>query len=272
MTERDLKQRATAMLPVLSRAARAAGEAASRHYQRGANTTARVTYKKGGSPVTEADFDADRAIRAVISAEMPEAAIFSEEAPGDRARFAGGPVVVVDPIDGTRAFMQGRDEWCVSIALMTEGRPLAGVIHAPARGETYEASAGGGARLNGAPLSRADDEPDGEILMAGPKFLLDRIMGRVEGLRAAPPLRALAYRLAAVSSGAFSAAIASEGAHDWDIAAADVILAETGCVLLTSSGERPVYNAVDPVHPALVAATERIARRLLAGLSAAARP
>ncbi|HRJ68230.1 MAG TPA: 3'(2'),5'-bisphosphate nucleotidase CysQ [Beijerinckiaceae bacterium] len=254
----------TPYLGLMRRAAQAASEAALRHFRAGSNTTARVSWKEGGSPVTEADHDADAAIRAVLSASAPDVPVFSEEAAHELQRLHSRRVFVVDPIDGTRAFMQGRDEWCVSIAMMEDGRPVAGVVHAPARNETFEASSGSGAFLNGARLPIIAGQQDRPIRTAGPRPLIERIVAADPELSASEPLRALAYRLVAVASGGITAALASKGAHDWDIAAADVILAETGCVLLSASGERPVYNAPDPVHPALVAAPPALVERLLA--------
>lgn len=257
------------LVNLMRRAAQAAGEAALRHYRPGANTTARVSYKEGGSPVTEADHAADAAIRDLLQAEAPDSVVYSEEAAHERLRFDNHRVFVVDPIDGTRAFMQGRNEWCVSIALMEDGVPVAGVIHAPVRGQTFEAASGYGAFLNGARLPHVGALAAGAIAVAGPKPLIERVLATEPEFAPSEPLRALAYRLACVASGSVSAAIASAGAHDWDIAAAEVLLAETGCQFVTASGERPVYNADDPVHPALVAAPPALVVRLLPHLARA---
>lgn len=247
----------------LRRAAQAAGAVAMQHYRPGLNTTARVSYKDGGSPVTEADLAADAAIRAVLAVEVPGIPVFSEEAAHERHRFDSRRVFVVDPIDGTRAFMQGRSEWCVSIALMEEDRPVSGVILAPARGECFEATLGQGAFLNEARLPPIDGAARAPVSVTGPRPMIDRVLASDPALLPGEPLRALAYRLASIAAGRMNAAFASKGSHDWDIAAADVILAETGGLILTPSGERPVYNAADPVHPALVAAHPALMGQML---------
>lgn len=255
-------------LGVLLRAAQAGGAAAHRFFRPGGTTSARITYKGNNSPVTEADLAADAAIRAVIAAEMPDATVFSEEAAGDDSRFRHARVIVVDPIDGTRAFIQGRSEWCVSLALMVEGRIEAGVIHVPARGETFAAAAGRGATLNNRPLARRQPKA-GALRVSGPNRLVDTLTEHWPDLEDGETLRALAYRLVTVAGGAHDVAVATLGAHDWDIAAADIILQETGCSLLTLKGAKPVYNATNPVHPPLIAADANTADRLVARLTGA---
>lgn len=257
-----------AALPVLVRAARAAAQAAMPYFHAGAATSAKISYKTENSPVTEADFAADAAIRAVFAADMPDAIIFSEEDDETPARHDSARVIVVDPIDGTRAFIQGRDEWCVSIALMVDSRPVAGVIHAPVRGEMFAAALGHGATLNGTSLPRrgATGSP---LRISGPNRLVDTMTEHWPPTVDGETLRALAYRLVSVAAGQHDIALATPGAHDWDLAAAEVILAETGCQLRSLTGGKPVYNAINPVHPALIAAEAVTAGRLLAALAEA---
>ena len=248
---------------LLRLAAIAAGRAAMPYFRPDATTTARISYKDGGSPVTEADFAANDAIRVVLMDAMPEAAFFSEENDDDGARFDKRSVFVIDPIDGTRAFIQGRNEWCISIALMEAGVPVAGVVFAPARNQMFEAVTGTGAFLNAVRLKPLTAPGNSPSRLAAPHRLLHRIIADHQDMVAADPLRALAYRLTAVAGDDIDAALASGGAQDWDIAAADVILAEVGCSLLTDTGGRPVYNAAKPVHPALIAAHQELVPRLI---------
>lgn len=259
---------ATLARDVLIRAAEAAGSAAMAFFRPGATTRARISYKAQNSPVTEADYAADDAIRAIISAEMPDVALFSEEMSDGTGRFTHARIVVVDPIDGTRAFIQGRDEWCVSIALLVKGAPVAGVIHAPARKETFAAVRGAGATLNGRPLPRLAPGTT-PLRITGPNRLVDTLTEHWPATTDGETLRALAYRLASVAAGRHDVGLATLGAHDWDIAAADLILTETGCALRTLTGGSPVYNAANPVHPALIAAETVTAGLLLAALAEA---
>ena len=145
--------RAAAALETLVAAARLGGETALRHFRLGAPTSASVAYKAGDSPVTSADLEVDAQLAAVLRPAFPDAGWLSEETRG-RSRPARKPprLLVLDPIDGTRAFMSGDPCWTVAIALVEDGRPVAGVVHAPALGETFAAALGAGATLNGAPI------------------------------------------------------------------------------------------------------------------------
>src|ERR1700683_2813604 len=146
-----LLARAAQALAALVEAARLGGEIARRDSASGAKTGANVHYKDGGSPVTSADLAVDRFLRARLGAEFPDAGWLSEETTDDAARVERSTLVIVDPIDGTRAFAAGYRRWAVSIAFAVEGCIVAGVVHAPALDQTYAASLGRGATLNGAP-------------------------------------------------------------------------------------------------------------------------
>ena len=113
-----------------------------------------TTHKSDGSPVTNADLAVDQWLRARLSSARPDYGWLSEETADDPARLARERVFIVDPIDGTRAFIGGRPWWSVSIAVVEAGRPIVGVVHAPDRDETYEAAASLGARRGTARRSR----------------------------------------------------------------------------------------------------------------------
>lgn len=253
-------------LAALTEAAEAAGRAAARFHRPGGQTSARIQYKHNNSPVTEADLAADAAARAVLTRHFPGVPLLSEEDQAPALRLGGGAALVMDPIDGTRAFMTGRSEWCVSLALMMDGAPAAGVIHAPARGETFAAARGAGATLNGAPLPRRPAQPPSPLRVTGPNRLLDELTEYWPPTQDGETLKALAYRLASVAAGRHDVAVATIGANHWDIAAADIILAETGCALVSLAGARPVYIGNDPLHPALLAAEGALGARLIAAL------
>ncbi|MBL8588889.1 MAG: 3'(2'),5'-bisphosphate nucleotidase CysQ, partial [Methylobacteriaceae bacterium] len=138
---------------LLVAAADAAGRLVLPFFRHGAETTASIGWKGGQSPVTEADHAADAFLRERLTGEFPGAAWLSEETADDRVRLDAARLLIVDPIDGTRAFMTGDPRWAVCAALVVAGRPVAGVVHLPALGETYAAAAGAGARLNGAPIA-----------------------------------------------------------------------------------------------------------------------
>jgi myo-inositol-1(or 4)-monophosphatase len=246
MTDDDL-------LALLETVAHEGGEIALPYFRKGGRTGAAIDYKAEGSPVTEADIAVDRHVERRLRAALPDHGWLSEESVDDPARLSARRVVIVDPIDGTRGFIAGDDTWCVSIGIVEDGRPVAALLHVPARGETYAARAGRGARLNGAPLPI--QRPPGLVLThAGPAGIAQRLARPDETLTPHRAVPSLAYRLILLVRGDADIAAASKACHDWDIAAADLILSECGFALLGLDGAAPLYNQPRPVHPALIAA------------------
>ncbi|KPF66418.1 inositol monophosphatase, partial [Bosea sp. AAP35] len=146
-----------------------AGAIATDLFRPGARTAARTWSKSGGSPVTEADIGVDTFLRIRLSVLLPEAAWLSEETVDDALRLSRRFVWVVDPIDGTRAYMSGSPDWAVCVALLDEGEPILGVVHAPACDATYTTLRGGGAQKNGAGIAATTITSLGSARIAGPK-------------------------------------------------------------------------------------------------------
>jgi myo-inositol-1(or 4)-monophosphatase len=242
-------------IDVLTQAAQEAGELALGFFRPGERTSATVSHKEGGSPVTEADVLVDRFLERRLAPLFPEAGWLSEETLDSAHRLTKDLVLVVDPIDGTRGFASGHAVWAIAVALVREGRPILGVVHAPALKETYVAARGGGARLNGKSIAVSSCTalaPGAKV--AAPVGLADSLRRAGLEFDLQPRLPSLALRIANVARGALDAGFASENAQDWDIAAADVILREAGGRLATLDGCEIVYNRVDTRHGVLVAA------------------
>ncbi len=237
----------------------AAGQLALAYYRPGAATTAAVSHKAGGSPVTEADHIVDCYLAEHLKPLVPDAGWLSEESDDSPARLSRERVLIVDPIDGTRGFMRGQDGWAIAVALVVNGRPLLGIVHAPALGETYVAVKGAGATLNGKPtkVSKLAAIRAGARI-AAPKFLAERLYQAGFNFDLQPRIPSLALRIANVASGALDVGFASENARDWDIAAADLILREAGGILATLDGSEILYNRRDTYHGPLTAAPEQI--------------
>ncbi len=141
---------ALAARDLLVSAAREAGAVALEYFNPGGRTSAHVVTKAGGSPVTDADLAADALLKRRLRAALPDAGWLSEETVDDFERLSRRSLIIVDPIDGTRAFMTGDPRWAVSVALIVDERPVAGVVYAPALDETYAAARARGATFNGA--------------------------------------------------------------------------------------------------------------------------
>jgi myo-inositol-1(or 4)-monophosphatase len=253
---------AAAARDLLTSAAREAGALALEYFRLGARTSAHVEAKVGGSPVTNADLAADSLLKRRLREALPEAGWLSEETVDDFDRLSRRSLLVIDPIDGTRAFIIGDPRWAVSAALVIDGRPLAAVVHAPALGETYTAARGAGGTFNGVAFGAAAGWPPRSA--AGPKPIVEAMAANLAAeVEVVPRVPSLAYRLCMAARGAVDFAVAAENSHDWDIAAADLLLEEAGGRLIDASGERLVYNARQIRRGALLAASEAQAPRLI---------
>ena len=247
-------ERTAELLPRLEAAARQAGEIALAYFRPGERTSAAVSYKNGGSPVTEADLAVDRFLNEEMRRLAPQAGWLSEETADTDARLSQRSLFVVDPIDGTSAFTRGDARWAVSIALVEAGRPTLGVVHAPALGETFSAAAGVGAFLNGAPLVAPIRTSLAGAKMIAPRPLHAQLEAAPQKVVLVPRVPSLALRLVDIAAGRHDLVFTTPNSRDWDIAAADVILSESG-VTLTESGRAPlIYNRPSLARGALIAA------------------
>jgi myo-inositol-1(or 4)-monophosphatase len=208
--------------------------------------------KGESSPVSEADIAVDNLLRERLAG--PNIGWLSEESLDDPARLEARYVWIVDPIDGTRAYLGGFPDWAVSAALIENGRPIAACLYAPVSQEFFMATAGAGATLNGATITATLGSSFADTRIAGPKGLLDRLAAVVEPFTVVPRIRSLALRIARVAHGDVDAAFAGGNSHDWDLAAADLLVHEAGGALATLGGEPVIYNRPVPRHGALVAA------------------
>jgi myo-inositol-1(or 4)-monophosphatase len=236
-------------LECLTAAVRDAGDIALRFFRGTLKTWTKGT---GDSPVSEADIEVNN----LLYARLPLAGDgwLSEESENDPSRLIASRVWVVDPIDGTRAYIAGREDWSISVALVEAGRPVLAAVYAPAVAEMYLATAGGGATCNGAPMRATAGESLDGARIAGPKRQLDWITERHPGVVAMPRVHSLALRLVRVATAELDAAIAGGRANDWDLAGADLLVHEAGGVLTAIDGAPLSYNRPEPTHGVLVAA------------------
>ncbi len=245
-------------MSLLERAARDAGQVAMRYF----NRDPQVWTKGNDSPVTEADLAVDKMLHVELLGARPDYGWLSEETDDNEDRLDKDRVFVVDPIDGTRAFIDGGDEWTISVALVEGTRPIAAALYAPVRDEMYLACEGGGATLNGKELICPEVEHLQGALTAGPRPAIHKGPLAKAGVKGAGYVRSLAYRIAMVSTGAVDLALARGDANDWDLAAADLILTEAGGCLLDEEGQMLSYNKPHPSHAALFAASKSLSKEV----------
>ncbi len=210
--------------------------------------------KGASSPVSEADIAVDELLHERLSAAAPGVAWLSEESADDPARLDARRLWIVDPIDGTRGYIAGLPDWAVSAALVENGRPIAACLFAPVTDEFFMAVAGAGATRNGAPIAANRGTDLAGVRFAGPKNFLERLGTIAPPFTITPRLHSLALRIARVAQGEIDAAIAGGNSHDWDLAAADLLVHEAGGAITPFTGEPLRYNCPVPRHGMLVAA------------------
>ncbi len=222
-----------------------------------ARQTARRPFKqwtKGPdkSPVSEGDIAVNDLLQARLPPLAPEAGWVSEET--EPTEELGSSAWVVDPIDGTRAYIAGFPDWTISVALVADGRPLLAALYAPVTDEMFLAVRGAGATWNGAEMRASSGATLDGARLAGPKRYLDHLSHLEPTVHPQPKVHSLALRLARVAQGTLEAAFSSGGSHDWDLAAADLLVHEAGGVMTDFAGRPLSYNQPQGVHGALIAA------------------
>ncbi|PSJ61108.1 3'(2'),5'-bisphosphate nucleotidase CysQ [Kumtagia ephedrae] len=252
-------------LDLLREAAREAGRIAMRFFRQ----KPEVWMKGGSSPVSEADYAVDRYLRETLLAARPDYGWLSEETADTAARLSARRTFVVDPIDGTRGFLEGLDVWCVSVAVVEAGRTIAGVLELPARGQTFWALPGQGAFRNDQRIRVR--QPAAKPVVAGPKPMIDALpqhwLRRLERRGYIP---SLACRIAMIADGTLDATFVKANAHDWDLAAADLILREAGGDIANGRGEHPRYAGETVAHGALAAGSGELLDAMVGVMAAQA--
>ncbi|MEJ8571042.1 3'(2'),5'-bisphosphate nucleotidase CysQ [Microbaculum marinum] len=247
-------------LDLISEAAREAGALALDFFRK----APRRWNKADDTVVTEADIAVDRLLMEKLRTARPAYGWLSEEHPDDGSRLKAVRAFIVDPIDGTRAFVDGGDEWVVSIGIAAGEHPVAGVLCNPVRDELWTARAGGGAWRNGERLAVSDTAG-----LASARIAASRKAAAEAGLDDAafvPDrrfLKSLAHRLARVAAGETDAALATSDSADWDLAAALLLVREAGGVVTDMYGEPVRLNQLSTKHPAFVAAGPRLHAAIL---------
>lgn len=249
MPERDLE--------LLISAARAAGEIARKAQHEPLDV---VEKADGQGPVTRADLAVNAALEEELRDARADYGWLSEESPDDPHRQQAPRCFVIDPIDGTRSFIDGADTWALSLAVTEGDAVVAGVVYLPAKDRLYAAARGHGATRNGAPL-RSEAGPD---QLEGTKVLAPRPVTDAQHWRAPMPsfqrtLRpSLAYRMALVAEGRFPAMLTFRACWEWDVAAGALLCAEAGRAVSDQRGSTPRFNSTRRQTDGMIAATPRL--------------
>jgi myo-inositol-1(or 4)-monophosphatase len=226
-----------------------AGKVALQYFRKHPKTWA----KPDGSVLTEADLAVNETIHALITKARPADAWLSEEGPDDPLRLTQNRCWIVDPIDGTRSYSLGRDEWCIGLCVIENGEPVAtGVLH-PATQKLYLASKDMGATLNGKPIHVNDAADLAHARLAGRPAALRRLQApeaKPVDMSYTPQIA----RLCLLAAGEVDV-VASFGAkHDWDIAPGALLVTEAGGKITDEAGSEMTFGRAIPRQNGLVAA------------------
>ncbi|TCP61624.1 myo-inositol-1(or 4)-monophosphatase [Rhodovulum bhavnagarense] len=252
-------------LDLLTAAARAAGHIAEKYWRR----DPRIWEKPGHQgPVTEADLEIDRMLRDRLTKARPGYGWLSEETGDGPARLSATRVFIVDPIDGTRAFIGGERTFAHALAIAEHGEVTVAIVYLPMMGDLYHATPGGGAWLNGHRLyASGRDRLDGAAVLtaraalepahwSGPPPHLKR------SLRAS-----MAYRICLVAEGRYDAMLTLRDSWDWDTAAGALIAREAGAIITDRHGHALRFNTERPLSEGVIAAAPALHAEILARLA-----
>jgi myo-inositol-1(or 4)-monophosphatase len=240
-------------IELLTAAVREAGDIAHKYFTR---ADVKTWDKNPGNPVTEADLAVDAHLKERLCAARPDYAWLSEETADDKSRLSADRVWIVDPIDGTRAFVKKKPEYTVCAALVENGRAVLGAVLNPETNEFYVAEAGRGATLNGAPLRISAPPPIEQSSLLTSRQTLERYGPSPIPTANFTFFNSIAYRMVMVADGRYHAAVSVKAKCDWDIAAADLIATESGLIVSAPDGAALVYNRPDVRHTGIIVAAE----------------
>lgn len=212
--------------------------------------------KDDNTPVTEADLAVDTYLREALLKARPDYGWLSEETEDNTDRLEKKRVFVVDPIDGTRAFLKNDPHWGISIAIVENGKPITAAFYNAAMDEMFTAQKGAGAFLNGKPIAPSPHPTIEEARVLGHEGLYRHKAWPTKWPDALyiENRNSIAYTICLVAAGHFDGTVSLSGKSDWDLAAADLIMAEAGGCLTTHLGDRYTYNTTNTRHLNVVAA------------------
>ena len=211
--------------------------------------TAQRWDKPGGAgPVTEADLAVNDLLHSVLRLARPDYGWLSEESDDTTSRLSDEYVFIIDPIDGTRSFVEGSSTWAHSLAIARHGMVTAAVVYLPLRDKLYAAGLNEGATLNGRPISTSaiTDLSNATVLATKPSMIAKHWISNNEPTFKRSHRPSLAYRLGLVAQGRFDAMITLRPSWEWDIAAGALIVTEAGGTCSDQKGLPLRFNNPDP--------------------------
>ena len=221
--------------------------------------------KDDGTFVSEADMALDKLLHQRLLEDRMDYAWLSEETEDDLVRLTKSHVWIVDPIDGTRAFLHDKPHWVVSVALVVDGIVQMGCLYNPVKEEYFEAVLGNGATLNGQKIEiNGRKEIEGATIISAPGRFKSKIWPTPWPPVKSYMVNSVAYRMALVACNKADALLTLSGKSDWDLAAADLLVREAGGMVSDHMGGELLFNRKNTRHPSVLVANRNLYPKLLA--------
>jgi myo-inositol-1(or 4)-monophosphatase len=217
-------------------------------------------------PVTSADEAADAHLGDALRSAFPQHGWLSEETADSPERLSAPSVWIVDPIDGTKEFLEGIPEFAVSIALVENGEPTVAALYNPAADEMYSAVKGGGTFLNGQRMFCSEEQQLSEASLIVSRS--EKARGEVDALepslKQVRPVGSVAYKLAVVAAGGADLNVSVQPKNEWDVCGGDLLVREAGGHMVDLEGQVRQYNQADPlINGGLAAGNQRLTSAIL---------
>jgi myo-inositol-1(or 4)-monophosphatase len=249
-----MEQELTRLVEAMKRAGARARELATRGFE--------VQTKKDRSPVTTADLEVNRILLDMQQVHFPDDGWLSEESPDKPDRLEKARVWIVDPIDGTKAYVNRLPEYCISVALVEQGKPVIGAIYNPSTDQLFTAIRGQGLFLNGKPVAAPSAHDAASLVMVSHREFRNGRWAGLDGLVQCRPMFSIANALALVATGQIHATITIEPENEWDLAAGVLLIEESGGAVADAQGRPFTFNQEVPRFHGVIAVAATAGREL----------
>ena len=220
--------------------------------------------KDDGSLVSKADIEINDLLNKLLKNKNPEFGWLSEENEDDKSRLNKKITFVVDPLDGTKAFLEGKREFSISIAIVKNGLPISGIIFSPSTGEMFEAEKNKGSWKNNKKIVISKYKKLEKCKMIAFKPMFSHPAWKKPWPKMNVENRnSIAYRMALVASGQYDAMMALNSKNDWDIAAGDLLISESGGIVTLHNNKKIIYNTENIKKPSVIGTNKFIHEKII---------
>ena len=220
--------------------------------------------KDDGSLVSKADIEINDLLNKLLKNKNPEFGWLSEENEDDRSRLNKKIIFVVDPLDGTKAFLEGKKEFSISVAIVKNGLPISGIVFSPSTGEMFEAEKNKGSWKNNKKVIISNYNRLEKCKMIAFKPMFSHPAWKEPWPKMDVENRnSIAYRMALVASGQYDAMMALNSKNDWDIAAGDLLISESGGIVTLHTNKKIIYNTENTKKPSVIGTNKPIHEKII---------